>query len=483
MTKGFLTSVSIVALAGFASVATPVSSQTTMSEWAASASTDVKMHPEYAASIARTAFVWAYPMVNMINRRTTLSQVPEPGMAFGTLPAGPTNTVGMLSDYIDPGQTFIACPNQDVVYGLGFMALDQEPVVMQVPDFGDRFWVYAMYDQRTDQIGELGRQYNSEPGLYLFVGPDWEGETPEGFKGVYRSPTNLANVIPRIFMDDTDEDRAAIQPLIDQIMVYPLSEFTGEARMTDWSEAPSFGEAGAGGETKWVRPETFLDQLGDVLAMVPPLLGEEAMYSQFEAMLAVAARDETIRQAAQSAIKELDQTMVPDFLRWEHNGKPAGNNWNRSQHNAEWGIDYHNRASTSRSNMFDNRPAETQYFYTDYDVDSGELVGTNSYAVTFAEGELPPVKGFWSMTLYNEHHFFYPNDLGRYSLGTKNQSLQYGDDGSLTIYVGNASPGADLESNWIPAPAEAFSLYLRAYWGEAGITDGSWIPPEIHKVQ
>ena len=80
-------------------------------------------------------------MVNMINRRATMGQVPAPGRLFGVLPAGPTSRIGLLSDYIDPGQNFIACPNQDVVYGLGFMALDETPVVMQIPDIGDRFWV------------------------------------------------------------------------------------------------------------------------------------------------------------------------------------------------------------------------------------------------------------------------------------------------------------------------------------------------------
>lgn len=89
------------------------------------------------------------------------------------------------------------------------------------------------------------------------------------------------------------------------------------------------------------------------------------------------------------------------------------------------------------------------------------------------------MRGFWSMTLYDKEHFFHPNDLGRYSLGTKNASLQYNDDGSLTLYVGNTSPGAELETNWIPAPADVFSLYIRAYWGEPGITRGTWQPPAV----
>ena len=93
----------------------------------------------------------------------------------------------MLNDYIDPGQTFIACPNQDVVYGLGFFSLDEEPVIAQVPDFGDRFWVYSLYDARTDQFAEIGKPYGSPPGFYLLVGPTWKGETPRGVTAVIRS--------------------------------------------------------------------------------------------------------------------------------------------------------------------------------------------------------------------------------------------------------------------------------------------------------
>lgn len=440
---------------------------------------DTAFHPEYVASMARLAYIWGYPMVNMANRRARMSQAPEPGRMMGVLPAGPTGRIGVLNDYIDPGQNFIACPNQDVVYGLGFFALDDQPVVVQVPDLGARFYVYAFYDARTDQFGHVGSPYGSEPGHYLLVGPNWDGEVPDGIVEVFRSPTDVANAIPRVFMDDTDDDRAAIQPLVNQVMVYPLEEYTGEMLTTDWANAPSFGEAAAGGEIKWVVPDTYFDQLRDVLATVPPLPGEEAMYAQFRAILDAADRDPAIKQQLTDVAIEVDDTLIADFLRWEYNGRAAGNGWNRSLHNAEWGLDYHSRTGTARSNMFDNRPNETQYFYTDTETNGDDLTGEHLYEVTFAAGELPPVDGFWSVTLYNPHHFFYPNDLNRFSLGTKNKSLKYGDDGSLTLYAGHTSPGADLESNWLPAPEGAFSLYLRAYAGQSAITDGTWHPPIV----
>jgi hypothetical protein len=87
------------------------------------------------------------------------------------------------------------------------------------------------------------------------------------------------------------------------------------------------------------------------------------------------------------------------------------------------------------------------------------------------------------MTLYNEHHLFHPNELNRFSLGTKNKTMKLNSDGSLTLYAGHNSPGNDKESNWLPAPDSTFSLYIRAYWGEQGILDGTWQPPKIENLK
>ena len=109
------------------------------------------------------------------------------------------------------------------------------------------------------------------------------------------------------------------------------------------------------------------------------------------------------------------------------------------------------------------------YFYTDNDSQSQQLTGKSSYAVTFPKGQLPPVKGFWSLTMYDPEHLFYPNSINRYALGTKNKMLKFNPDGSLTIYLGTESPGQDKESNWLPAPSGDFSIWLRAYWPDQAV--------------
>jgi hypothetical protein len=108
--------------------------------------------------------------------------------------------------------------------------------------------------------------------------------------------------------------------------------------------------------------------------------------------------------------------------------------------------------------------------------------GKHRYTVTFPAGQLPPVHGFWSLTLYNKEHLFEPNSLNRFSLGTKSKTLTYNADGSLTLYFQHASPGADKETNWVPAPIDAFSLYIRSYWPKPEILEGRWVPPPAMRV-
>src|SRR5262249_23753806 len=358
-------------------------------------SPDSAMSVESAKVVAAHAYVWGWPLVNMANRFSAITQAPQPSLMNGVLPVAPAGRLAMLHDYIDPSETFVTCPNQDVAYGLGFFDLDKQPVVIQVPDFGKRFWVYAIYDQRTNQIGQLGKPYGSKPGFYLLVGPSWKGTRPKGISGVIRSSTSIANIIPRVFVDDTPEDKAALQPLINKIDVYPLTQFKGKVREVDWSKLPTISGAKSEGETKWVVPGKFFDQLETVVKRVPPLPGEEAMYANIKALLAIRKKDEAIRKAMDETATETEESAVKSMFRWSNNGKDAGNGWNRSLHNAEWGVDYYMRTSTARSNMFDNRPSETQYFYTDDDGAGAQLDGGSQYTVTFAKGQTPPVKGFW----------------------------------------------------------------------------------------
>ncbi len=440
------------------------------------------MHPAYAGAVARLAYVWGWPLVNMHNRREVFRKVPSVCYVGGA-PMAPPNHLGMYSDYVDARQRVVAHPNQDVVYGFGIVSPGESPVVVQVPDFGDRFWVYALYDQRTDEVAEIGRQYGTEPGFYLIADAGWSGEVPAGIAGVFRLSTSMGVIVPRVFMDDTAQDREAIQQVISQITIYPVAAFDGRMKVTDWKKIPSVpSPTGGRGEMKWVEPKTFFDQLGTVLDEVPPLPGEEALYAQMRALLAAAATDTAVNAAMVEAATRTETELVDELFYFSNVGVLLPGNWTRGFNGAAFGTDYLTRLAMAKSNIFVNRTEETVYFYQYRDAVGARLSGENRYKLTFGKGALPPVRGFWSLTMYDDQHFFNVNDLKRYSLGTKNRTLQFAADGSLTIYVQKDRPADDLVSNWLPAPAGAFATTLRAYWPDEQLVKGAWIPPAIEKL-
>ena len=101
--------------------------------------------------------------------------------------------------------------------------------------------------------------------------------------------------------------------------------------------------------------------------------------------------------------------------------------------------------------------------------------------MTFPKGQLPPVDGFWSLTMYDAEYFFVENKLNRYTLSQRNK-LKENKDGSVTLYLQNESPGKDRESNWLPAPRGKFVLMLRLYWPkerDPSILDGTWKVPAV----
>jgi hypothetical protein len=358
-------------------------------------------------------------------------------------------------------------------------------VVVQIPDFGERFWLYQTADARTESFCSLGKQHGTKPGFYLMVGPHWKGDVPSGITAVFRSPTDLAAILPRVFQDDTPQDKAAIQSLVSQIMVYPLSDFDGKMKTRDWNKSPAFPAPPSGaGETKWVNPEKFFDQLPQIMKEVPPLPGEESLYATIQSVLDAAQRNSKIKEILMQTAIACESSLLGPLLQFHNNGRPVGNGWTSPPNGAEWGFDYLSRAATARSNMYDNASEETRYIYTDFDSDGQRLNGSQAYTVTFPKGETPPVSGFWSLTLYNKEHLFSPNPINRYSLGTKSKSMKTNADGSVTLYVQSESPGTDAEANWLPSPKnEGFSLYIRAYWPNAPIIDGSWKPPTVQKAR
>jgi hypothetical protein len=214
---------------------------------------------------------------------------------------------------------------------------------------------------------------------------------------------------------------------------------------------------------------SFLKRLGVVPRAAPTTLIADG----------AASTDRALRKALKRAAAEADATLVTPLLEFRNFGIPLKHHWTTVVNSAEFGTDYFTRTAVARSNTFINRPREARYFYQDLDRRGARLNGAKPYTFTFRKGELPPVKGFWSLTVYNKQHFFAANELDRFSIGTKSRELAYAANGSLTLYVRHERPSEERIVNWLPAPVEDFSLYLRAYWPKAPIAEGRWTPPPV----
>jgi hypothetical protein len=149
-----------------------------------------------------------------------------------------------------------------------------------------------------------------------------------------------------------------------------------------------------------------------------------------------------------------------------------------------WGTDYLLRALANMLGPGWNLPADAVYPASEKDPDDKDYDGNNKYVLQFKKGEMPPVNGFWSLTMYDGDHFFVPNSLNRYTLSQRDK-LVANDDGSVDIYLQADSPGKDKEANWLPAPKAKFTVMLRMYWpkdGQVSILDGTWKPPPIRHL-
>jgi hypothetical protein len=131
-----------------------------------------------------------------------------------------------------------------------------------------------------------------------------------------------------------------------------------------------------------------------------------------------------------------------------------------------------------------NRPQDAIHPVSQKDGDGKAYDGANKYVLHFAKGQMPPARGFWSLTMYDSGYFFAANPINRYSISAR-QNLKPNSDGSVDLYIQKDSPGAGKEANWLPAPSGKFQLMMRLYWPNErhpSIIDGSWKIPPVKKV-
>jgi hypothetical protein len=147
-----------------------------------------------------------------------------------------------------------------------------------------------------------------------------------------------------------------------------------------------------------------------------------------------------------------------------------------------YGTDYLHRAGVAFAGLGANTIEDAIYPTAIVDADGKPFSSDNRYVLHFDKDRIPPVRAFWSLTMYNEKQLFADNPIDRYAIGDRDK-LKLNPDGSLDIYIQKDSPGTDKESNWLPAPASGpFTMNLRLYWPKAEALDGTWSPPPVRRV-
>ncbi len=128
-----------------------------------------------------------------------------------------------------------------------------------------------------------------------------------------------------------------------------------------------------------------------------------------------------------------------------------------------------------------NVPQEAMYWWAHVDGTGHTLSGANAYIMHFPPGGLPPNEAFWSLTMADDRNRFVENPIHRYIVSDRS-GLAQNPDGSVDVYIQNTAPTGH-ESNWLPAPAGVFNIWLRVYMPGAAILNGAYTVPPIVKLQ
>ena len=160
------------------------------------------------------------------------------------------------------------------------------------------------------------------------------------------------------------------------------------------------------------------------------------------------------------------------------------NGWVRPGVVGEYGIDYLTRTLVDYRGIWANIKPEVLYYRAGVDGASGDINGDNVYTLTFSRDQLPAqyATHFWSVIAVDSARFrVLPNPLNRFLLNNQSR-LQYGADGSLTLYFADQKPPDAPEENWLPTPkGTSYRLTFRFYRPTEGVANGTYYPPPLIK--
>jgi hypothetical protein len=447
------------------------------------ASPVVALTEDEAAQIGTEAYIYGYPLVTMEMTRRVLTNAAAPD---GKL--APMGQFARLRSYPTPADKEVTAPNADTLYTLAWLDLAKEPWVLSIPDARDRYYLMPMLSGWTDVFQVPGkRTTGTKAQTYAITGPGWKGTLPAGVKE-YKSPTSMVWILGRIYCTGTPEDYKAVHALQDEFKLVPLSSYGKPYTPPPGKVDPSVDMKMAVREqVNRMGAGEYFTLLAALLKANPPAAADAPMVAKLAKIDIVPGQDFDIGKADPAVQKGLQGVPKAGIEKIMAHFKTAGkdiNGWLFSTKTGLYGTDYLQRALITAIGLGANRPQDAVYPTSEVDADGKPYDGANKYVMHFAKGQLPPVRGFWSLTMYDGQYFFVLNPLNRYTLSSRFK-FNYNKDGSLDLYIQKDSPGKDKEANWLPAPAGTFILMLRLYWPREkppSIIDGTWKPPAVKRV-
>jgi hypothetical protein len=435
-------------------------------------------------SAAVDAYIYGYPLVTMELTRRNFTNVAAPDGKNA-----PMGYFVNVPKYPPASDKRVTAPNADTLYSTAWIDVGKEPYILHVPDEHDRYYLMPMLSGWTDVFADPGKRTTGTGAAdFAITGPGWKGTLPSGIKAEYKAPTSIVWVLGRTYSTGTPADYAAVNAIQAQYKLTPLSA---------WGKpyTPPPGVVNPAWDTKDpVRDQVdsmdgaaYFRLLAELMKTNPPAAADAPMVATMAKIGLVPGQDfdPTKLTADQSAAVQGAPRPAQASIMGMLKETQLTNGWNVFTKLGVYGTAYRLRALVTAIGLGANRPQDAIYPIAEVDADGKPFDASNRYVMHFAAGQLPPVDGFWSLTMYDDQYFFVPNKLNRYTLSARN-ALKRNADGSVDLYLQASDPGAAKEANWLPTTQSGkFIPMLRLYWPKEtppSILDGSWKPPPIQKV-
>jgi hypothetical protein len=433
-------------------------------------------------AIGVDAYLYFYPLVTMDITRRVATNV-EAGKIPGS---GPANTFHNFPAFPPANFKTVVRPNFDTLYSIAFLDLTKEPMVVSAPDTDGRYYLLPMLDMWTDVFASPGwRTTGTQAGNFLIAPPGWNEATPSGMTRI-SAPTPFVWIIGRT-KTDGPQDYDAVHKIQAGYKVTPLSQ---------WGKTPAPPTATIDATVDMKSPPRvqvdtmpagkFFAYAAEILKVNPPHITDQPMIAQLKKIGMEVGKsfdlnkaDAATRNGLETAPEDAQQLMkwkLPSLAR-------VANGWSMNTDTmGVYGNYYLKRAIITQFGLGANLPEDAIYPVNLSDESGKPLEGANKYALHFNKSDTPPANAFWSITLYDADGYQVANPLNRFAVSSW-MPFKYNADGSLDLYFQNESPGADRETNWLPAPKSPFNLTMRLYAPRSEALTGKWNPPPVTRVQ